>query len=423
MGTIFTTSFVRLQEGMVVLTQPIYVAIDATEHRLTMIIFIIYSYFIVAIRDFNMGGFPSSSAATKRVLFKGPVFENLHVVKEEDIEYPATHYVELRRRHGGACIRRNSNTSTDAALDIREACRALESSLRVYDREMFVDAQLIVSTYLKPGAEANSSLTNSVTSCVAEMDHLLTKRRESLIKAPFESSFNEFLSLLLLKSFPTYLQDEGLTDKCPQNQVEETPEVPESAQSHDDISGADIDLCIKSWQEYFIQNQTISNLFHFSNPKIIHDNLKQSSWLNCMKRILENLPVSASIADARAVNKGFPIIYVNKKFEKMTGFTFDQINGKNNKFLQGELTERKSVERLAEALQVAKPVKVQLTNYRSDGTPFLNLLSLTPVLDLNAKFCFVIGIQFDCSAPDVDVSTMHMVDIFISMLPTICISE
>ena len=57
-------------------------------------------------------------------------------------------------------IRGSSNASTDAALETGEACRVLENSLRVYGREMYVEAQLKAIIY----GSTNSSLTNSIIS-------------------------------------------------------------------------------------------------------------------------------------------------------------------------------------------------------------------------------------------------------------------
>ena len=93
---------------------------------------------------------------------------------------------------------------------------------------------------------------------------------------------------------------------------------------------------------------------------------------------------------------GFPLIYVNKSFETMTGYERSIIIGKNCKFLQPEEPPRKEILQyvlMRNSLEMAKPVSVVITNYKANGTPFYNLLALKPILDKNGNYLFVLGIQ------------------------------
>ena len=57
---------------------------------------------------------------------------------------------------------------------------------------------------------------------------------------------------------------------------------------------------------------------------------------------------------------------------------FDDIVGKNCRFLQGPGTEKSDVERIADAIKKEKDVSVNLVNYKKDGTKFINEVSLLP---------------------------------------------
>jgi PAS domain-containing protein len=83
---------------------------------------------------------------------------------------------------------------------------------------------------------------------------------------------------------------------------------------------------------------------------------------------VEDLRLCVSIATARADRRGFPLIYVNKAFEKTTGYLRQDIVGHNCRFLQSENTEQDQLLAMTEALSAAQPVKVVLTNRRKDGT-------------------------------------------------------
>lgn len=113
--------------------------------------------------------------------------------------------------------------------------------------------------------------------------------------------------------------------------------------------------------------------------------LSQNKWLRSLLASLENIPVCVSLASASRDIRGFPLIYVNKSFEKSTGYLRDEIIGKNCRFLQagmdGAHSEEESISKLTKALSMGKPVKVSITNFRKDGTPFNNLLAVKPIFD------------------------------------------
>ena len=100
-----------------------------------------------------------------------------------------------------------------------------------------------------------------------------------------------------------------------------------------------------------------------------------------------------TIADARQPDR--PLIYVNEGFERLTGYTAEEVLGRNCKFLQGEDVDQDTVETMRQAMEEGRDCTVEILNRRKDGTPFWNRLSITPVRDDGGEVTHFIGIQSD----------------------------
>lgn len=64
-------------------------------------------------------------------------------------------------------------------------------------------------------------------------------------------------------------------------------------------------------------------------------------------------------------------------------------------FFTREGTDHATVNKLRVAIQAGKPCVVQLVNYKRNGDPFMNYLSLTPVIDADGKLTHFVGVQAD----------------------------
>lgn len=89
------------------------------------------------------------------------------------------------------------------------------------------------------------------------------------------------------------------------------------------------------------------------------------------------------------------ILFVNSAFERMTGYSEVELLGTSCAMLQGPLTNPETVEEMRAALVAEQPFNAELLNYRKDGTPFWNELSLNPVFDLNGTLTNFVGVQRD----------------------------
>ncbi|MGZ5025928.1 MAG: PAS domain-containing protein [Methylobacter sp.] len=90
-----------------------------------------------------------------------------------------------------------------------------------------------------------------------------------------------------------------------------------------------------------------------------------------------------------------PIIYANKAFERLTGYSQEDIIGHNCRFLQGDDRDQPARKQIAEAMKNHESVEVTLRNYKKDGTLFHNRLKITPLLDKKNRVIYYLGVQYD----------------------------
>ncbi|WP_045227154.1 SpoIIE family protein phosphatase [Methyloterricola oryzae] len=136
-------------------------------------------------------------------------------------------------------------------------------------------------------------------------------------------------------------------------------------------------------------------------------------------RAIEASSVGIIITDA--VCKDYPIIYVNPAFAEMTGYSREELIGRNPRFLQGPETDPESLQKIREALQRGESCLVTLKNYRKDGTSFWNELFISPVENNLGNIGHFIGIQTDVTQLRQAEEERHELDIAkqiqLSLLP------
>lgn len=112
-----------------------------------------------------------------------------------------------------------------------------------------------------------------------------------------------------------------------------------------------------------------------------------------LQRAVESSMNGIVIADAQAHD--LPIIYVNSAFESLTGYSSDEVMGRNCRFLQGEETRQPELEILRRTLREGSDCNVILRNFRKDGAQFWNHLFISPVRDEQGVTTHFVGIQND----------------------------
>lgn len=93
-----------------------------------------------------------------------------------------------------------------------------------------------------------------------------------------------------------------------------------------------------------------------------------------------------------------PIVYASQGFLNLTGYSLDQILGRNCRFLQGPETDPKAVERIRKAIEAGNDMSVCLLNYRVDGTTFWNQFFIAALRDAAGEVTNFVGVQ--CKVSD-----------------------
>ena len=90
-----------------------------------------------------------------------------------------------------------------------------------------------------------------------------------------------------------------------------------------------------------------------------------------------------------------PLVYANKAFETVTGYSNEETVGRNCRFLQGTDRDQPEVSKLREAIKNKQEIGVTLRNYKKSGELFYNHLEMTPLFDPHGNLLYYLGVQFD----------------------------
>lgn len=125
----------------------------------------------------------------------------------------------------------------------------------------------------------------------------------------------------------------------------------------------------------------------------------QKSCLMINARLLQRM-VDASqdgIVVAELEGDDTILIYANKAFETLTGYSSDEVLYQDCRFLQAGDRDQVALQVIRDAMARGEPVRQRLRNYRKDGTHFWNELSITPVFNESDQLTYFIGVQKDVS--------------------------
>ena len=129
-------------------------------------------------------------------------------------------------------------------------------------------------------------------------------------------------------------------------------------------------------------------------------------------------PIASVISNPRLADN--PIIAVNEAFCTLTGYSEDQIIGRNCRFLAGPATEPWLTERIRQGTRALKPTLVEILNYKRNGQPFRNAVLVVPVLLLDGTVEYFIGTQVELDEDSIGPSSSrhhHAVSVVKTLSP------
>jgi PAS domain S-box-containing protein len=113
---------------------------------------------------------------------------------------------------------------------------------------------------------------------------------------------------------------------------------------------------------------------------------------------VETSPMAMVITNPRKPDN--PIEIANAAFLALTGYRESEIIGRNCRFLSGGKTEPAVREQMRMAIDSARPVLVDVLNYRRDGSPFRNGVMIAPLFDDSGQLDYFLGSQVDLERND-----------------------
>ena len=92
------------------------------------------------------------------------------------------------------------------------------------------------------------------------------------------------------------------------------------------------------------------------------------------------------------------ILHASRSFNAITGYSEDEVLGRNCRILQGPGTAPEAAGAIRDALARGQNFQGDILNYRKDGSPFWNALKITPLLDEAGQVTHFVSVQRDINA-------------------------
>jgi PAS domain S-box-containing protein len=90
-----------------------------------------------------------------------------------------------------------------------------------------------------------------------------------------------------------------------------------------------------------------------------------------------------------------PVVFANDSFCRLTGYSREEIVGRNCRFLQGPETDPETVRAIHDAVERVEALEIDIRNHRKDGEPFWNRLLMAPVFDADQQLAYFFASQVD----------------------------
>ncbi len=126
---------------------------------------------------------------------------------------------------------------------------------------------------------------------------------------------------------------------------------------------------------------------------------EEEQRLKLLESVVTHTNDAVMITDAGPLEDQDPkIVYVNKAFTQMTGYTPDEIIGKTPDILRGPKTDKNKLEQFYKVLTQGESCEVIVTNYRKNGSSYWVNIAASPVKDIKGAVSHYIAIQRDVSS-------------------------
>jgi PAS domain S-box-containing protein len=130
---------------------------------------------------------------------------------------------------------------------------------------------------------------------------------------------------------------------------------------------------------------------------IVDERDRKATCLSLLESVISNDYDSILITELNLEKPGPKIVYVNKGFCEMTGYSKEEVIGETPRILQGPKTEPEVLEKLKKRLMSGQCFYGQTINYRKDGSEFVIQWDIHPITDEDGKPTHWVSYQHDIS--------------------------
>lgn len=120
---------------------------------------------------------------------------------------------------------------------------------------------------------------------------------------------------------------------------------------------------------------------------------------------IRHSPIATVVSDPNEADN--PLVAVNAAFLELTGYSEDEVIGRNCRFLRGPDTENTQTAKLREAIYEKRATLAELINYRKDGSRFRNAVMIAPLYDDDGNIEYFVGSQIAVKADEESIATVR----------------
>ena len=113
---------------------------------------------------------------------------------------------------------------------------------------------------------------------------------------------------------------------------------------------------------------------------------------SCIARIKDSIVITSATP---LREPGPEIVFVNRAFERLTGYSQAQALGRTPRMLQGPDTDRAALARIYHAISRGESISEELLNYAKDGTPYWIEVSISPVMSESGAVSHFVAVERD----------------------------